>query len=88
MSPLASKQDYLDLIEDRPHKLDESESGYREARGEPHQCRNCIHLYLRQKDGYKVCEIVRPTKGTEEIQLQYTCQFQTQDGETFPLLNA
>lgn len=83
----ATLDDYHEIMEDRPHKLDEAEAGYREARGEPHQCKGCIHLYQRYQDHYNVCEIVRPTKGTEEIQLEFTCRFQTKDGEKFPLLS-
>lgn len=82
----ATLADYRRLIDDRPEKFDEAESGYRDAGGEDLRCQNCMHLFERKIDKFKVCEVVRPTKGDEEIKLHWTCRFHTDDGEEFPLL--
>ena len=72
------------MMADRPEKFHPDEVYYDKAEG-PEKCSGCIHLFTRKLDGYRVCEIVRP-EPEESIRLDYKCQFQTEDGEDFPLM--
>lgn len=80
-----SKDSYFRLIENRPYKFDESEVNYRKSDAEE-RCGKCFHFFERLADGFNVCEIFRPTKGSESINPKFVCQFFTEDGEEFPLL--
>ena len=81
----ATLEDYQDVIADRPRKFDQHASSYHLAKGDEPRCDECAHFFQRHLDGYAVCEIVRPVP-EEEIMPEWTCQFQTPDGQTFPLL--
>ena len=81
-----TKDTYDRLLENRPFKLSPEEADYRPAEG-TEKCGNCIHLFERVADEFKVCEVVRPDEdGIEAIFPNYTCMFQTSDGENYPLL--
>lgn len=83
---MKSLKDYDKMILDRPAKFTAEEADYSKAEG-PERCSNCIHLFTREIDGYRVCEIVRP-EPEASIKLTWKCKFQTADGEQFPLLEA
>lgn len=81
-----TKDTYDRLLENRPFKLSADEADYRKAEG-PEKCAGCIHLFERRADHFLVCEVVRPDEdGIEAIQPAYTCMFQTEDGQNYPLL--
>ena len=78
--------DYRDLVSDRPEKFSAEEVQYRRAEGKE-RCSRCIHFYERRLDTLGVCEIMRSEETDEKGVLpNWVCDFTTQDGETFPLL--
>lgn len=80
-----TKSLYDRMIENRPLKFDAEEVSYREA-DEEERCGKCMHFYSRKVDGHNVCEIFRP-KEDESVDPDYVCDFFSEDGEVFPLLD-
>jgi hypothetical protein len=72
---------YLEIVGDRPKKLDEKESDYKDD-GEGMPCSACIHFWYSAVRKEAVCEIVRPEN--EDIEPHYTCKFFTKDGIILP----
>ena len=80
----AQMSDYLRVMESRPLKFNQEAVNYGPARdGEP-TCDGCMHFYTRQLDKWHVCEILRPIPEVS-IEPKWTCDFQTANGEDFPL---
>lgn len=86
MADLVSFDAYRRLVENRPFKFDEEQVNYRRSEGEE-KCGGCAHFFTRSLDKFGVCEIFRPTKGEESVLANMVCDFQTQDGENYPLLD-
>jgi hypothetical protein len=87
--PLVTIDAYNRLVANRPYKFSGDEVNYRKADTD-HTCENCLHLYKRAWDGYGVCEILRDGEGENEepIKPDWVCDFNTVDGESFPLLES
>ena len=81
----ASMEEYWLIIGLRPAKFDQKSSNYHLAKDDEPRCDECAHFFVRHLDGYNVCEIVRPVP-EEPIWPEWTCQFQTPDGQQFPLM--
>jgi hypothetical protein len=83
-----SKDMYLRVIRNRPFKFSGEEVNYRDSEYEDECCGECFHFYTRNKDGYAVCEIFRDVSKKDEqpVKDQYVCDFFTEEGEEFPLL--
>lgn len=79
-----SKDLYERLIENRPLKLSEEEVNYREAEGEE-KCKACSHFFTREVDKFHTCEIFRP-EPERSVETNHVCDFFTNDGDKFPLL--
>jgi hypothetical protein len=78
--------DYNHLIDDRPEKWLPDSVHYRPSDGEE-KCRRCLHFYTRKLDGFGVCELIRDADTDEDgVDGDNVCDFYTQDGENFPLL--
>ena len=77
---------YERLRNDRFFKYDEEQVNYRESEG-PERCGGCVHFFKRVLDGFGVCEVFRPTTAEESVLENFVCDFQTKDGEDFPLLD-
>jgi hypothetical protein len=73
-----SKELYERLLLDRPFKLNEEESNYREADSDD-KCGNCSHFFERVVDHFHTCEVVRKSDDSS-IEADYTCDFWT-DGK-------
>lgn len=84
-----TREDYEQLIADRPEKFTADEVNYREApEGSSIACHACVHFYRRAVDGLSVCEIFRDEETDKAgVQPNYRCDFQTADGDVFPLLD-
>lgn len=74
-----SKELYQRLMENRPFKLNEEESDYREADTED-RCGNCSHFFERVIDKFHTCEVVRKSDDGS-IDADYVCKFWN-DGTT------
>jgi hypothetical protein len=86
MTAIATLKDYQQLMEDRPEKFTAEEVNYRAADSD-HRCDTCMHFYTRYLDRHHTCEIFRPDDDAS-VRPEYTCSFQTPDGDQFPLLEA
>jgi hypothetical protein len=80
--------DYQELVADRPSKFAPADVWYQKApEGSAIICAACIHFYHRAIDGFSVCEILRsPETDRTGVRPDWRCQFQTLDGDVFPLL--
>lgn len=77
-------EQYQKLIADRPKKFSPKDVNFHQAEeGEP-MCCACMHWYRSSAGEHDVCEIMRPKN--EMVPWNWTCQFNTSDGESFPLL--
>lgn len=84
---IVTKQQYDDLLKDRPVKFTPEEVGYTDAGDSAMRCSTCRHYYLRQIDQFAVCEILRSDEIDDEgINPGWRCRFWTIDGERLPLL--
>lgn len=84
---MISKKEYEEILEDRPDKFAPDEVDFRRATGKEPRCDECLHYFRRAVDGHAVCEIMRPLTVTEMVLPEMTCDYQTPDGESFPLLH-
>jgi len=80
--PPASLEDYEHLLEDRPRKFSPAEVGFQKDKTGLYPCLSCVHFYIGMAMEHNVCEIMRPED--EQIPWDFTCQFHTMDGKTFP----
>lgn len=89
MADLVDKGAYEDIINDRPEKFTPEEVGYEAAPlGSAIRCAGCRHYYIRAIDGFSVCEVMRSDlTDIEGVRPDWRCQFQTVDGDVFPLLD-
>jgi hypothetical protein len=85
MSERVSKDMFERVIANRPFKLDEDEVSYRKSEGDE-ACHDCVHFFERVKDKFHTCEIFRPTGKQESVNPEYVCDFFTDNGTDFPLL--
>ena len=79
---------YLEIISDRPVKMDAKEVDYTLApEGSVLRCNNCVHFFRRSIDGFSVCEIFRSEESDREgVNPAGRCKFFTSDTQVFPLL--
>jgi len=82
--PEVTKDAYLRVVENRPFKFSDDEVGYTPGEGD-HVCSRCIHFFTRNVDSFHTCEIFRPDDD-DAVLAAYRCDFWTDDGEEFPLL--
>lgn len=71
-----SKELYERLLLDRPFKLNEEESNYREESDGWDVCSRCVHFFTREVDKFHTCEVVRPLDDSS-IDGEFTCDFYT-----------
>jgi hypothetical protein len=76
---------YSRLVNDRPFKLDEDEVSYRKSDREE-VCHTCIHFFTRVADSFHTCEIFRP-QNDESVRPDWVCDFWSEDGKKFPILD-
>jgi len=81
--PLTREQ-YDQLIADRPPKASPANVNYRRGTGRD-LCRECVHFFTSRPQRRSVCQIMRPKNGASVFG-DFTCDFFTRDGKTFPLL--
>jgi hypothetical protein len=88
MDEPVNREEYEDLVQERPRKFTPEEVGYEEApEGSSIRCAGCFHYYRRAVDGLAVCEIMRSDEtDTKGVEPEWRCRFQTVDGDSFPLL--
>lgn len=80
---MVTKEQYESLLNDRPRKFTPSQVNFHKAAQDEPICIGCIHWYSGMAMGHNVCEIMRPK--SEEVPWDWTCMFNTRDGETFLL---
>lgn len=81
---MLSKSEYDAIVDDRPRKAAPEDVNFRPDDGEGFPCVSCIHFYVGIAMEHTVCEIMRPPD--EQVPWNWTCNFHTSDGETFPKL--
>jgi hypothetical protein len=79
-----TRNEYLNLINNRPPKARPEEVDYRKGQGDE-VCSGCVHFYVRQVDHFATCELIRDLQiDRVGIQPQFTCDWMSPDGESFP----
>lgn len=88
MAKLVTLQQMRQLHAKRPEKFSPDEVGYEEApEGSAIRCAGCIMYYRRSIDNLGVCQIMRDDFTDDNgVYPDWRCQFQTVDGDVFPLL--
>lgn len=84
---LATFDDYLDIMADRPVKLTPAEVLYSPSPKFDQICGECVHFFRSPAAKRTVCEIMRPETDTENVSHVGYCAFWTADYHTFPLLH-
>lgn len=80
-----TKEDYNNLVSDRPDKATAEEVKYRLAEGKE-RCYDCLHFFVRRLDKFAVCEIFRSEDTDEDgVNPKYVCDWFTPNGDDFPL---
>lgn len=78
---------YLEVIADRPKKLNAQQVGYERApNGSAFRCSGCLHYFRRAIDNFAVCEIFRDDETDRNgVQPDWRCRFWTVDLDVYPL---
>jgi hypothetical protein len=81
---------YLEIISDRPYKLNAEEVKYEKApEGSVLRCASCLHYFRRAIDGFAVCEIFRNEEtDTNGVKPDWRCVFWNIDADVYPLYDA
>ena len=83
-----TKNFYFRIVENRLVKFNDEEVNYREADSEIRCGNKCQHFFARVWDKFHTCEIFRNEETDEKgVNPDYVCDFHTEDGKTFPLLD-
>lgn len=81
---VVSKEEYLELLDDRPFKFTPEQVNFREALDYEPPCCSCVHWHYAPMRNTAVCEVMRPPQ--EHVPSHWTCVFHTTDMEHYPLL--
>lgn len=82
---MISRDQYEQLLDDRPDKFDAEEVGFVKESNGAHVCCSCIHFFHNPARSTTVCEIYRPDP-EDNIPPLGGCNFWTPDGRRYPLL--
>lgn len=86
---MKSFAEYTALTEDRPRKFTPEDVDYHDADSLGQRCARCFHFYIRSRDCFGVCEIMRSDDTDETgVDPDYVCSFFTIDGVEFPIRKA
>lgn len=88
---MATFQDYLDLLQERPEKFGADDVAFEpKSDSVEERCSRCYHFYQNAVSPRKVCEIYRADEEEETdkgVPPGGVCKFFTHDGQNYPRLS-